>query len=119
MTKQQAIGAVESNVLSSIYTRQDVLQLLNQLDDSGGVVKLTDNDICNIRNQILDDVEESLTAIEPRECYDEDDFCFEIQGNNRVVLDSTIDIDFNYISDMVRRKSTDTIFDIIKKQIKC
>lgn len=85
MNKQQAIEQVSNNI-SSIFTKQDVLDLLNKIEDGGYTI-----------SYILDKVESAFDYMSSSDIVDTDSACFSLDGD-RIVLDG-IEV---YVKDIMR-----------------
>ncbi len=85
-----AINLVENNV-SSIFTKQDVLDLLKRVS-AGGNTKTIDEDV-------LDDIAERVAYSLDTDILELDSAEFELVGNEITL--SHIDLDCSYIKDVV------------------
>ena len=115
MTKQEKIQAVKDNQLGTIYSKDDVIRLLEDIEDSNPM-GVSMQDIEKIVDEILICIDDALSNIRSIECYDVDNAEFSIYDGNKIQLDD-LDIDFDHISTMVG-KSRDTITDLLTDNLK-
>lgn len=90
MNISTAINLVENNV-SSIFTKQDVLDLLKRVN-AGGNTATIDEDV-------LDDIAERVAYSLDTDIIETDSAEFELDGNE--IKLSHVDLDFSYIKDVV------------------
>lgn len=82
MTKNKAIETIE-NSFPSIWSKDDVLSLLNQIDES-----IADFDKDELIKKIKSAVKESIEQMSDEDIVDEDTFEFSITRGNEIVVDS-------------------------------
>jgi Zn-dependent M32 family carboxypeptidase len=89
MTKMKLTEAKEllNNNISSIYTKQDVLSLLDRLDTGSSIENITE-----IFNKIRSEFSSDLTRVIER-IVDKDDIKLELYGNEIIIDDVEIDTD--------------------------
>jgi hypothetical protein len=102
MTKQEAINTINTS-FPSIWSREDVLQLINNIDE----VKESDKGFIDkekILEKIKDAVETAINGMNNDDIVDMSDCEFDIRNGNEIVLDSfevnTSDIVDNVMSDV-------------------
>lgn len=76
-----------NNNISSIYTKQDVLSLLDRLDTGSSIENITE-----IFNKIRSEFSSDLTRVIER-IVDKDDIKLELYGNEIIIDDVEIDTD--------------------------
>jgi predicted enzyme related to lactoylglutathione lyase len=86
MNKQQAIDQVASNI-SSIFTKQDVLDLLNKIEDGGYTI-----------SHILEKVESAFDYMSWSDVVDTDSATFGVVDGDRIILEH-IEV---YVKDVMR-----------------
>lgn len=97
-TLEQTLVAVEEN-LSSIFTKEDVISLLNNIkqeNEEDNKVMLSDQQ----KEDILSEIMQSLEYVES-DIVDKDSVSFEIDSTNYITIDS-VDVDFNVIRHAVK-----------------
>jgi Zn-dependent M32 family carboxypeptidase len=89
MTKMKLTEAKEllNNNISSIYTKQDVLSLLDRLDTGSSIENITE-----LFNKIRSEFSSDLTRVIER-IVDKDDIKLELYGNEIIIDDVEIDTD--------------------------
>jgi RNA binding exosome subunit len=99
MTKQEAIQTIQTS-FPSIWSREDVLQLINKIDEGTGF------DTDNLIDKIKDAVENAINGMSNDEIVDTSDCEFEIHNGNEIQVNSvrvnTSDIVDNIMVDVVR-----------------
>lgn len=85
MTKSEVISNVNKS-LSSIYSKDDVLKMLNELSDNNSIDKE------KLLDKIRDAVENAVDNLDKDDIIDEDSCSFEIKNNNEVTLEN-VDIE--------------------------
>ena len=107
-TIQDAVASVQ-NAPGSMYTREDVISLLNRLEvqDAPKIVPLTDFQIEHLINTVKDAITENAENVSS-DCIDKDSAEFSLNYNNCIELDS-VEFDNSNIVDAV----TDGIDDVI------
>ena len=107
---QQAVASVE-NAFPSIYTKDDVIKLLNSIEIQAPEPKsgiLTQTQIEDLCSRIFDQVKENADGLDSSDVVDTDSAEFELYGNEISV--TSVDIDTR----MIARNVTDGIGDIIE-----
>lgn len=94
-TLEQTLVAVEEN-LSSIFTKEDVISLLNNIKEEDNKVMLSDQQ----KEEILSDIMQSIEYVES-DIVDKDSVRFEVDSTNYITIDS-VDVDFNVIRHAVK-----------------
>lgn len=97
-TLEQTLVAVEEN-LSSIFTKEDVISLLNNIkqeNEEDNKVMLSDQQ----KEDILSDIMQSIEYVES-DIVDKDSVRFEVDSTNYITIDS-VDVDFNVIRHAVK-----------------
>ena len=97
-TLEQTLVAVEEN-LSSIFTKEDVISLLNNIkeeNEEDNKVMLSDQQ----KEEILSDIMQSIEYVES-DIVDKDSVRFEVDSTNYITIDS-VDVDFNVIRHAVK-----------------
>ena len=97
-TLEQTLVAVEEN-LSSIFTKEDVISLLNNIkqeNEEDNKVMLSDQQ----KEDILSDIMHSIEYVES-DIVDKDSVRFEVDSTNYITIDS-VDVDFNVIRHAVK-----------------
>ena len=97
-TLEQTLVAVEEN-LSSIFTKEDVISLLNNIkqeNEEDNKVMLSDQQ----KEDILSDIMQSIEYVES-DIVDKDSVRFEVDSTNYITIDS-FDVDFNVIRHAVK-----------------
>jgi hypothetical protein len=82
MTKQEAIQTINTS-FPSIWSREDVLQLINKIDEGEGSI---DKD--KLLDKIKDAVETAINGMNNEDILDMSDCEFDIRNGNEIVLDS-------------------------------
>jgi len=97
-TLEQTLVAVEEN-LSSIFTKEDVISLLNNIkqeNEEDNKVMLSDQQ----KEDILSEIMQSIEYVES-DIVDKDNVRFEVDSTNYITIDS-VDVDFNVIRHAVK-----------------
>jgi hypothetical protein len=101
MTKQEAINTINAS-FPSIWTKDDVLQLINKIDvnesKENKLEGFVDKD--KITKKIREAVDNAISGMSTDEIVDVSSCEFEIRNGNEIQLDS-IDINFSDIIDTV------------------
>ena len=118
MTTKEMLDAVEGNDLSSIYSKSDVIKLLKRIDDTGSGVDITSAQIEKLRDAIFLIIDDALSNIRSMDCVDTGQISFDIQNGNEIYVDD-VEVDFDYIAENVRRKTTDEIYTLLENDLKC
>jgi len=114
MTKQEKIQAVKDNQMGSIYSKDDVIRMLEDIDDANVMVSM--QDIERIVDDIFNRIDDELGNIRSSECFDRDSAEFTIRSGNIIEIDD-LDIDFTHISTMLN-KCRDNITDLLVDNLK-
>lgn len=107
---QQAVASVE-NAFPSIYTKDDVIKLLNSIEIQAPEPKsgiLTQTQIEDLCSRIFDQVKENADGLDSSDVVDTDSAEFELYGNEISV--TSVDIDTR----MIARNVTEGIGDIVE-----
>jgi hypothetical protein len=99
MTKQEKIQAVKDNQMGSIYSKDDVIKLLEDIDDSGSS-GVSMQDIEQVVDDIFIAIDDQLSNIRSSDCFDSDIAEFTIRGGNVIEIEN-LDIDFDHISTII------------------
>jgi len=98
MTKQQAIDTINAS-FPSIWSKDDVLQLINKIDEGEGSI-----DREKLLEKIKEAVESGIEGMSNDEIVDMSECEFDVRNGNEIVLDSfginTSDIVDNVMSDV-------------------
>jgi predicted RNase H-like HicB family nuclease len=98
MTKQQAIDTINAS-FPSIWSKDDVLQLINKIDEGEGSI-----DREKLLEKIKEAVESGIEGMSNDEIVDKSECDFDVRNGNEIVLDSfginTSDIVDNVMSDV-------------------
>lgn len=106
-TIQQAVASVQ-NAIGSMYTREDVISLLNRLEAPAGPgIQITDEVIKKLVNVISDQVRDNAQNLDSGDVCDLSSAEFSL-NYNELSLDS-VDIDTDSIADSVVSGIYDTI----------
>lgn len=117
MTKKEMLEAIEGNELSSIYSKSDVIKLLKRIDDTDGVVNITPTQIDKIRDDIFIIIDDALSDIRSMDCVDTGNMSFDLQNGNEIYVDD-VDVNFDYIAENVRIKTSDNIYTLLENNLK-
>ena len=109
MTKQEAIQTINTS-FPSIWSREDVLQLINKLDDEK-LEGFVDKD--KLLTKIKDAVENAINGMSNDEIIDTSDCEFEIRNGNEIVIDS-VGVNTSDIVDAVMTDVTDAVDEYIE-----
>ena len=100
MTKQEAINTINAS-FPSIWSKDDVLQLINKIDEGEGSLYV---DKEKLLDKIKDAVESGINGMSNEDIVDMSECEFDIRNGNEIVLDSfgvnTSDIVDNVMSDV-------------------
>lgn len=115
-TLQQAVASVQ-NAPSSIFTKEDVINLLNGISAPKGGIEINRQIIKDLSNAILDQVRENANNLDSSDVCDLSTAEFSL-NYNELSLDS-VDIDNDQIADNVVCGIYDTIeefFETLEKE---
>ena len=99
VTKENAIASVQSSV-SSIFSKEDVINLINSIEEGSGRT-ITTNDIQRAIDQTIDWIEHNSGRL-----IDEDSAEFELDYNNRISL-TNVNIDTEEIREALENNFMD------------
>ena len=105
-TLQQAVASVQ-NAPSSIFTREDVINLLNGISTPKGGIEINRQVVKDLSNAILDTVKDNARSLDSSEVCDLSTAEFSL-NYNELSLDS-VDIDTDSIAENVVNGIYDTI----------
>jgi len=106
---QQAISAVES-AYPSLFTKEDVIKLLNSIDLDSAAAPSTDGiDV----DELVDRVQSLIGNYDSSDIVDYEDVSFSLNYDNRIELDS-VNVDLDDLNSDV----TATIYEFFKKTAK-
>lgn len=115
LTVAEAIEKVEQG-FGSVYTKEDVISLLNALKVDGGSEATSMKDVIkelkNLKNKIVDKVMENMES----EVIDYDSASFTIEYDNKIQIDS-IDLD-DYQVEMAIKTAIDDVVEELEEQMK-
>ena len=115
LTIAEAIQKVEEG-FGSVYTKEDVILLLNSLKVEGGSESTSMKDVIkelkNLKNKIVDKVMENMES----EVIDYDSACFTIEYDNKIQIDS-IDLD-DYQVERAIETAIDDVIDGMEEEMK-
>jgi hypothetical protein len=114
MTKQDKIQAVKDNQMSSIYSKDDVIRMLEDIDDSIGVSM---QDIERIVDGIFISIDDALSTMRSNECFDQYNIEYTIRNGNQIEIDDLC-IDFDHISSTISNKCKDFTIDLLTDNLK-
>jgi hypothetical protein len=101
MKKQEVIEQIKTNNLGSIYSKEDVIRLLEQIDSEPAELRINSE----IMSSITDKINDYLENMDTSDLIDYDSACFNIGYHNRLELesvDSNISIDESEIIRMIK-----------------
>lgn len=115
LTIAEAIQKVEQG-FGSVYTKEDVISLLNALKVDGGSEATSMQDVIkelkNLKNKIVDKVMENMES----DVIDYDSASFSIEYDNKIQVDS-IDLD-DYQVEMAIKTAIDDVVEELEEQMK-
>ena len=115
LTVAEAIEKVEQG-FGSVYTKEDVILLLNALKVEGGSEATSMQDVIkelkNLKNKIVDKVMENMES----DVIDYDSASFSIEYDNKIQVDS-IDLD-DYQVEMAIKTAIDDVVEELEEQMK-
>ena len=115
LTIAEAIQKVEQG-FGSVYTKEDVISLLNALKVDGGSEATSMKDVIkelkNLKNKIVDKVMENMES----EVIDYDSASFTIEYDNKIQIDS-IDLD-DYQVEMAIKTAIDDVVEELEDEMK-
>lgn len=114
MTRQEKIQAVKDNQMGSIYSKDDVIKMLEDIDD---VVGVSMQDIERIVDGIFISIDDALSTMRKDECIDKYNVEFSIRNGNEIEIDD-LDIDFDHISSTISNKCKDFAIDLLTDNLK-
>lgn len=114
MTKKEKIQAVKDNSMGSIYSKDDVIKMLEDIDDTN--VKVSMQDIERIVDDIFTSIDDELSNIRSIDCINESDIEFKITNGNYIEIQN-LHIDFDHISTMIN-SAKDTAIDLLTDTLK-
>jgi len=114
MTKQDKIQAVKDNQMGSIYSKDDVIRMLEDIDDSIGVSM---QDIERIVDGIFISIDDALSTMRSNECFDQYNIEYTIRNGNQIEIDDLC-IDFDHISSTISNKCKDFTIDLLTDNLK-
>ena len=108
MTKQQAIDTINAS-FPSIWSKDDVLQLINKIDEGEGTINTE-----KLLEKIRESVDNAINNMSNDEIVDVSSTEFEIRNGNEIEIDS-IGINTSDIVDNVMDSVADAINDYIEE----
>jgi hypothetical protein len=99
VTKQNAIAQVQSSV-SSIFSKEDVLFLINSIEESSSK-KITSQDIERAIDSVIDNLERN-----PEDAVDYSNVEFNISYDNRIEVES-VALNLDYIREALEERFSD------------
>ena len=114
MTRQDKIQAVKDNQMGSIYSKDDVIKMLEDIDDVVGVSRL---DVDTIVDDIFICIDDALSNMRSRDFLDTSNAEFTIRNGNEIEVDD-LDINFDTISAMITDKCAHTITTLLDNKFK-
>ena len=109
MTKQEAIDTINAS-FPSIWSREDVLQLINRIDEvPSGIAQIDKQTVKNLSEAIMDEIRSNVENLGCSEVCDLSSAEFELYGNE--IQLSSVDID----TDEITRNVMDNITDVIEE----
>lgn len=114
MTRQDKIQAVKDNQMGSIYSKDDVIRMLEDIDDSNVMVSM--QDIERIVDDIFIRIDDVIGKMRSRDYFDETSVEFRIGCGNVIEIDD-LSIDFDHVSTMVSSVK-DSAIDLLTDKLK-
>jgi len=115
MTRQEKIQAVKDNQMGSIYSKDDVIKMLEDIDDTSVIVSM--QDIERIVDGIFISIDDALSTMRSNECFDQYDIEYTIRNGNQIEIDD-LSIDFDHISTTISNKCKDFTIDLLTDNLK-
>ena len=113
MTKQEAIDTINAS-FPSIWSREDVLQLINRIDEvPSGIAQIDKQTVKNLSEAIMDEIRSNVENLGCSEVCDLSSAEFELYGNE--IQLSSVDIDTDEITRNVMENITDVIEEFFEK----
>jgi hypothetical protein len=109
MTKQEAISKVEQS-FPSIWSREDVLSLINQIDEGNG-----NFDKDKLLDKIRDAVDTAINGMSTDDIVDTSGCEFEIYNGNEIRIDS-VEVNTSDIVDAVMRDVAEVIEELVEEE---
>lgn len=115
MTRQEKIQAVKDNQMGTIYSKDDVIRMLEDIDDANVMVSM--QDIERIVDGIFIRIDDALSTMRSNECFDQYNIEFSIRNGNEIEIDDLC-IDFDHISSTISNKCKDFAIDLLTDNLK-
>ena len=111
---QQAVASVE-NAFPSIYTKDDVIKLLNsiEIEAPSGIAQIDKQTVKNLSEAIMDEIRSNVQNLDCNDVCDLGSAEFELYGNE--IQLSSVDIDTEEITRNVMDNITDVIEDFFDR----
>jgi len=113
MTKQEAIDTINAS-FPSIWSREDVLQLVNRIDEvPSGLAKIDKQIVKDLTNAIMDEIKENARNLDSSDVCDLSSAEFELNYNE--ISLSSVDLDNDSIAENVVCGIADVIEEFFEK----
>ena len=111
-TIEQTVAAVK-NAPGSMYTREDVISLLSNLETTNSITRLDKQTIKDLCDAISDEIKDNLRNMDSSDAVDTSSAEFSL-NYNEICLDS-VDIDTDNITDAAMEKIDDVIVEFFER----